>query len=772
MVLVFRKIAVILLRSKHYKQEETMSQVKQTVIQDEDTALIQRAYRNLLKSMPTPLEAEDKQNIRSAFELAAKAHQQQRRKSGEPYILHPIEVARICVEEIGLGPTAVVCALLHDVVEDTDVSLKEIHSQFGDRVALIVDGLTKLDSLHDSESPQAENLTKVLRTMLSDVRVVLIKMADRLHNLRTIKSMAQHKQLKIAAETSTIYAPLAHRLGLYKIKSEFQDICLKITHAEEYHDIAEKLSQTRRAREQYIEEFKRPLLAALKEQLGIDVRIIGRPKSIYSIWNKIRTKQVAFEDIYDLFAIRIIVDVPTEREKTICWQVYAIVTDFYKPIPERLKDWITNPKANGYESLHTSVVGPQGRYVEVQIRSERMDEIAERGFAAHWKYKGVRGVGSNVNVFETWLNQVRETLENVGSGNPVEFLADFQSNLFSEEVHVFTPKGEMKILPDGATALDFAFSIHSDVGCTCRAVKVNNRVERINYKLKNGDQIRVITDKNQHPSEDWLQYVITARAKNRIRTALKEEKRQLASLGRETLERKLQNLHKVPVEENADMLAKWFGFPNRLEFLSAIALQQVDLSGLKSFRPDGARLVEIEGEKAPVSGDGEPKPADSTQPAKPLKQPGKADVFINGEPGSYYAYSFATCCNPLQGDPIFAYIGAKEGVKIHRTTCPNAPFLLANYEYRVLKAEWGATVKADFVATVLVTGIDAGPGVIQQLTDRISSLGINIRSFSITGEGGYFEGRISLVVSNTDQLNQAIMALKQFKFVASVSRME
>lgn len=740
--------------------------------QDEDTALIQRAYRNLLKAMPSPLNAEDKQNIRAAFELAAKAHQQQRRKSGEPYILHPIEVARICVREIGLGPTAVICALLHDVVEDTDVSLKEIHAQFGDRVALIVDGLTKLDGLHDSESPQAENLTKVLRTMLSDVRVVLIKMADRLHNLRTIKSMAQHKQLKIAAETSTIYAPLAHRLGLYKIKSEFQDICLKITHPQEYHEIADKLAQTRRAREQYIEEFKRPLLAALKEQLGINVRIIGRPKSIYSIWNKIRTKQVDFEDIYDLFAIRIIVDVPMEREKTYCWQVYAIVTDFYKPIPERLKDWITNPKANGYESLHTSVVGPQGRYVEVQIRSERMDDIAERGFAAHWKYKGVRGVGSNVNVFETWLNQVRETLENVGSGSAVEFLNDFQSNLFSEEVHVFTPKGEMRILPEGATALDFAFSIHSDIGCTCRAVKVNNRVERINYKLHNGDQIQVITDKNQRASEDWLQYVITAKAKNRIRAALKEEKRQLAALGREILERKLQNLHKVPVEENADMLAKWFGFPNRLEFLSAIALQQVELSGLKSFRPDGTRLVEIEGEKAPGSNDIEPKPGDSPQTPKPLKQPGKADVFINGEPGTYYAYSFATCCNPVQGDPIFAYVGTKEGVKIHRTTCPNAPFLLANYEYRVLKAEWGATVKADFIATITVTGIDAGPGVIQQLTDRISSLGINIRSFSITGEGGYFEGRISLVVSNTDQLNQAITALKQFKFVANVSRME
>ncbi|MBK8922584.1 MAG: bifunctional (p)ppGpp synthetase/guanosine-3',5'-bis(diphosphate) 3'-pyrophosphohydrolase [Saprospirales bacterium] len=751
-----------------------MEQLTNPIIeQHDDTALIQRAYRNLLKCMPAPLDTEDRKNIRAAFELAAKAHQQQRRKSGEPYILHPIEVARICVEEIGLGPTAVISALLHDVVEDTDVTLKEIHGQFGDRVALIVDGLTKLDGLHDSESPQAENLTKVLRTMLSDVRVVLIKMADRLHNLRTIKSMAHHKQLKIAAETSTIYAPLAHRLGLYKIKTEFQDICLKITHPEEYHDIADKLAQTRRAREQYIEEFKRPLLKALQEQLGFEVTIIGRPKSIHSIWTKIRTKQVAFEDIYDLFAIRIILDVPAEREKIACWQVYAVVTDFYKPIPERLKDWITNPKANGYESLHTSVVGPQGRYVEVQIRSSRMDAIAERGFAAHWKYKGVRGVGNNANVFENWLNSVRETLENVGSGSPVEFLADFQSDLFSEEVHVFTPKGEMKILPEGATALDFAFSIHSDIGCTCRAVKVNNRVERINYKLHNGDQIRVITDRNQRPSEDWMQYVITSKAKNRIRSALKEEKRQLAALGREILERKLQNMHKCPVEENADMLARWFGFPNRLEFLSAIALEQVELSGLKSFRPDGLRLVEIEGEKAPPPGESEPKPGDAVQSAKPIKQAaGKADVFINGEPGSYYAYSFATCCNPVQGDPIFAYIGAKEGVKIHRTTCPNAAFLLANYEYRVLKAEWGATVKADFVATILVTGIDAGPGIIQQITDRISSLGINIRSFSISGEGGYFEGRISLVVSNTDQLNQAILALKQFKFVANVSRME
>lgn len=741
--------------------------------QEDDRPIIQRAYRNLLKSIKTPLNDEDRRNIRAAFELAAKAHQEQRRKSGEPYILHPIEVARICVEEIGLGPTAVVCALLHDVVEDTAVSLKDIHKQFGDRVALIVDGLTKLDGLHDSESPQAENLAKVLRTMLADVRVVLIKMADRLHNLRTIRSMAPHKQLKIAAETSMIYAPLAHRLGLYKIKSEFQDICLKITHPEEYHEIADKLAQTKRARQQYIEEFIRPITDALDE-FGIKARITGRPKSIFSIWNKIRTKHVAFEDIYDLFAIRIIADVPPEREKMTCWQIYSFVTDHYKPIPERLKDWVTNPKANGYESLHTTVVGLDGRYVEVQIRSERMDEIAERGFAAHWKYKGIRGVGQKANVFENWLNQVRETLEDSSAGGPVEFLADFRStNLFADEIHIFTPKGEMKVLPEGATALDFAFSIHSDVGCACQAAKVNNKLVPISTPLHNGDQVTILTHKNQKPSEDWLQFVITAKAKNRIRSALKDERRQLAADGREILERKLQNTFKVPVEENIDPLSKWFGYPNRLEFLSAVALQQVDLSAaFKRFRPDGQRLVEIEEEEKGIRQSDPTAPPTETSGSAQSRNASKAEIIINGESGNLFAYSFATCCHPVQGDPIFAFVTTKEGVKIHRTTCPNAPNMLANYEYRVLKADWGNIVKADFVADIVITGIDIGPGAIQRLTDRISNLGLNIRSFAISGEGGYFEGKVSLVVHNIDQLNHAMLSLKSFDWVSNVRRAE
>lgn len=728
---------------------------------EDDRKLISRAYRDLLHSLKTSLSPEDSRMIRAAFELAVEAHREQRRKSGEPYILHPIAVAQICVEEIGLGPTAVVCALLHDVVEDTDVTLKEIHDRFGERVAAIVDGLTKLDSLHDSESPQAENMTKVLRTMLTDVRVVLIKMADRLHNLRTIRSMAQHKQLKIAAETTYIYAPLAHRLGLYQFKNEFQDICLKITHPEEYQEIASKLQDSKRAREQYIQAFMSPLNQSLAD-IGFPTRIHGRPKSIYSIWNKIRTKHVAFEHIYDLFAIRIICDVPREREKIACWSVYSIVTDHYQPNPDRLKDWITSPKANGYESLHTTVIGPDGRYVEVQIRSERMDEIAERGFAAHWKYKGV----GSPDVFENWLNQVRETLENAGNGSAVEFLADFQSSLFAEELHVFTPKGEMKILPEGATALDFAFAIHTDVGSKCQAVKVNNRLVPISEKLKNGDQVEVITQKNQKPTEDWLKIVVTSKARTRIRAALKEEKRKQADYGREILERKL-SAFKVPVEGNVDMLARWFGYENQLEFLSAIHLDQVNLQLLKNFTTDGNRLIEKEQEKP------ETNTPPETLPKIPKRSHSKADVIINGEPGTMYSYTFANCCNPVQGDPIFAFLKGNQGAVIHRTQCPNATNLLANYAYRIMKADWGNVVRAEFVTELIITGVDTGVGVIQRITEKISKdLDINIRAFSISGQGGYFEGRVSIVVQNADQLNMAIRTLKEVPGVAAVTRVE
>lgn len=748
----------------------------ETLIQydEPERLMIQRAYRLLLKSIKTPITPEDSKNIRRAYEMAVDAHSQQRRKSGEPYILHPIEVARICAEEIGLGPTAVVAALLHDVVEDTDVTLDEIRVGFGVKIATIVDGLTKLDANEETESPQAENFKKILRTLVDDVRIVLIKMADRLHNMRTLGSMPHHKQLKIAAETEYIYAPLAHRLGLYNIRSEFLDLCLKITHREEYDDIANKLNETKSERSSYIHEFIKPLIESI-EDLDIPYRISGRPKSIYSIWNKIKSKHCAFEDIYDLFAVRIILNVPINKEKAMCWQVYSIVTSVHTPIPERLKDWITIPKSNGYESLHTTVIGPDGRYVEVQIRSDRMDEVAERGYAAHWKYKGVR---NQQDVFEAWLSSVREMVEKVNNDSSVDFIQDFKTtNLFTEEIYVYTPKGDLKILPKGATALDFAFNIHSDVGYHCQAVKVTNRLVPMGYKLQNGDQVTVVTNKNQRPGEDWLKWVVTSKARDRIRQSLREEQRQQAVFGKEALQRKLDHM-KVDFETSVDILSKYFNFKTRQDFYAAIYNDAIDLQDdIKVFKVEKGKLLLIEDEK-------ETKPAAKNQTETTTPNTGadrrilsKADLktklFINGEPADQYRYQFAECCKPVQGDDVFAYVTANNIINIHRTSCKNAENLMTFYGYRIHKAEWGASSNASFVAELLITGIDNGPGVIERLSNKISSqIGLDIRSFSIEGNEGYFEGRVKVVVANKDQLAQAMKALKGLDGVSNVTRVD
>jgi GTP diphosphokinase / guanosine-3',5'-bis(diphosphate) 3'-diphosphatase len=737
--------------------------------EESESLVIQRAYRLLLKSIKTPVTTEDSKNIRRAYEMAVDAHSQQRRKSGEPYILHPIEVARICAEEIGLGPTAVVAALLHDVVEDTDVTLGEIETQFGKKIATIVDGLTKLDANDNSESPQAENFKKILGTLVDDVRIVLIKMADRLHNMRTLGSMPHHKQLKIAAETEFIYAPLAHRLGLYNFRSEFLDLCLKITHREEYDDIADKLNETKRERNTYIDEFIKPLIIFL-EEIGVPYRISGRPKSIYSIWNKLKTKHCAFEDIFDLFAVRIIMDVPPEREKALCWQVYSIVTSVHTPIPERLKDWITIPKSNGYESLHTTVIGPDGRYVEVQIRSERMDEVAERGYAAHWKYKGVR---NQQDVFEAWLNSVREMVEKANNDNSIDFIQDFKTtNLFTEEIYVYTPKGDLKILPKGATALDFAFNIHSDVGYHCQAVKINNRLVPMGYKLQNGDQISVVTNKSQRPGEDWLKWVVTSKARDKIRMSLKEEQRQQAIFGKEALQRKLEHL-KVDFDTSVEILSKHFNFRARQEFYAAIANNTVDLQDdLKVFKVEKGKLALIEDEKEPPLSN-ESRNAQNAEKRAAAKPEMKANLLINGESANLYKYHLADCCKPVQGDDVFAYVSANNVMNIHRTGCNNAKNLMSLYGYRIHKAEWGSTANSSFVAELLITGIDNGPGVIERLSNKISSqIGLNIRSFSIEGNEGYFEGRVKVVVSNKDQLAQAIKALKGLEGVSNVIRVE
>ena len=726
---------------------------------------IRAEFDSLMIKLNPKLSGDDHTHLKRAYEMAVHGHRFQRRKSGEPYILHPIEVARIAFEEMGLGPTAIICAILHDVVEDTEYTLKDITKGFNPKVVRIVDGLTKLDGLYNVESLQAENFKKVLSTLVEDVRVILIKMCDRIHNLRTIGSMPRHKQLKIAAETSYIYIPLAHRLGLYKIKTEFQDLCLKINEPVVYSNLTQKISESATDRKEYIEAFIKPMTAKLDE-LHIPYRTQSRIKAISSIYNKIKTKKIPFNEIYDIFAVRIIIDTPTEKEKSFCWQVYSIITDVYNPIPERLKDWVTTPKGNGYESLHTTVIGPNGRFVEVQIRSERMDEIAEKGFAAHWKYKGIKNEHS---VYDRWLSNIREVLDTQHS-SALEFLNDFKRNLFAEEIYAFTPNGDMKILPKGATALDFAFDVHSDVGYHATAIKINNKLVPMGYKLQNGDQVNVTTNKSQKPSENWLKMVVTGKARSKIRSAMKEERRKKGELGKEALQRKLKNL-KVNFDDNIDMLVKHFGFISRADLYFALSNDHVRVVELKVFEVVDHNLIlrEVEKPAQQQQQQQQQQPNDDKKSKKLNKN--KSSILINGEPAEMYQYSLSNCCNPVQGDDIFGYLTATTGLKIHRTNCPNATHLMANYGYRILKSEWSNSVSSEFVVDLLVTGVDSGVGVIQALTNEISNkLGIDIRSFAIAGTEGVFEGRISIVVKNTNQLTVVLRAVEKVDGVSSATR--
>ena len=726
---------------------------------------IRAEFDSLMIKLNPKLSGDDLTHLKRAYEMAVHGHRFQRRKSGEPYILHPIEVARIAFEEMGLGPTAIICAILHDVVEDTEYTLEDITKGFNPKVVKIVDGLTKLDGLYNVESLQAENFKKVLSTLVEDVRVILIKMCDRIHNLRTIGSMPRHKQLKIAAETSYIYIPLAHRLGLYKIKTEFQDLCLKINEPDVYSNLTQKISESATDRKEYIEAFIKPMTAKLDE-LHIPYRTQSRIKAISSIYNKIKTKKIPFNEIYDIFAVRIIIDTPTEKEKSFCWQVYSIITDVYNPIPERLKDWVTTPKGNGYESLHTTVIGPNGRFVEVQIRSERMDEIAEKGFAAHWKYKGIKNEHS---VYDRWLSNIREVLDTQHS-SALEFLNDFKRNLFAEEIYAFTPNGDMKILPKGATALDFAFDVHSDVGYHATAIKINNKLVPMGYKLQNGDQVNVTTNKSQKPSENWLKMVVTGKARSKIRSAMKEERRKKGELGKEALQRKLKNL-KVNFDDNIDMLVKHFGFISRADLYFALSNDHVRVAELKAFEVVDHNLIlrEVERPAQQQQQQQQQQPSDDKKSKKLNKN--KSSILINGEPAEMYQYSLSNCCNPVQGDDIFGYLTATTGLKIHRTNCPNATHLMANYGYRILKSEWSNSVSSEFVVDLLVTGVDSGVGVIQALTNEISNkLGIDIRSFAIAGTEGVFEGRISIVVKNTNQLTVVLRAVEKVDGVSSATR--
>src|SRR3954469_12013361 len=559
---------------------------KYNLNEEQERKEILRHYRALLRALREKLKKGDKELVRRAFQIAAEAHKTMRRKSGEPYIMHPLAVAMICVEEIGLGIRSTICALLHDTVEDTDVTLEDIERDFGNEIARIVDGLTKISGIIDtSSSQQAENFKKILLTLTDDPRVILIKLADRLHNMRTLDYMKREKQLKIASETVWVYAPLAHRMGLYNIKTELEDLSMKYLEPQEYKDIARKLSETKRERTRYINEFIKPLKDKL-QKADFDFEIYGRPKSIHSIWNKIKKKGVDFEEVYDLFAIRVILNSPPEREKEDCWKVYSMVTDEYTPAPERLRDWLSNPKSNGYEALHTTVMGPQGKWVEVQIRTRRMNEIAEKGLAAHWKYKEDT---SDESRFDKWFQQIREVLNNQDTDS-VDFLQDFKTSFLAEEIYVYTPKGDVKMLPIGSTALNFAFAIHSAIGSKCIGAKVNHKLVPISHKLRSGDQVEIITSNKQRPTDDWLNLVVTAKAKSKIKDALKEEKRKIADDGKYIVQKKLENFGAAYNQHNIDELTNFYKLPSALDLYYQVAVRNLDLKEIKDFQLFGDRI--------------------------------------------------------------------------------------------------------------------------------------------------------------------------------------
>ncbi|MBI1221554.1 MAG: RelA/SpoT family protein [Bacteroidetes bacterium] len=712
---------------------------------------ILKRYRGLLRACRRTLEKGDKQKIRKAFDLALDAHKDMRRKSGEPYIYHPLAVAQICAEEIGLGTTSIVCALLHDTVEDTSVTLEDIRHGFGPKVAQIIDGLTKISGVFDqsTNSIQAENFRKMLLTLSEDVRVILIKLADRLHNMRTLDSLSKKNQMKIASETLYLYAPLAHRLGLYTIKTELEDLSIKYTEQERYFEIAQKLQDTKIQRNKYIRSFIEPIETELKS-LGFHYEIKGRPKSIYSILNKMKKQGITFEEVYDLFAIRIIIEVPYEEEKAACWSIYSIVTDFYYPNPDRLRDWISSPKSNGYESLHTTVMGPKGKWVEVQIRSERMNEIAEKGYAAHWKYKDAAGSASEHGL-EDWLARVREILENPDA-NAVDFLDDFKLNLFSDEVFVFTPKGELRKMPANATALDFAFDIHSDLGSKCIGAKVNNKLVPLSHNLSNGDQVEIITSKKQKVNDEWLSFVVTAKAKSKIKQLLKEDKREAAQIGKEWMERKFKQHNISFTTENLNILTNYFRFHTSLDLFYAISTEQFDKSKLDLDEVFHQAPHRREVQKH-VSGKGPVK-------TKVLS----SETVLFGEKMEEMDYGFARCCNAIPGDEIIGFITVGEGIKVHRTNCPNAIKLSSNYGYRIIKATWANTpLKSDkaFLAGIKVTGID-DVGIISKITDTISrELQVNMKSITVESNSGTFEGKISLFIHDTSHLDTLIQKIKQ-----------
>ena len=729
---------------------------------EEEKKAIAREYKELLRISYQTLTDSDKKLIRKAFDVSVEAHKDQRRKSGEAYIFHPIGVAKIVASDIGLGATSIAAALMHDVVEDTDVTLEDIKKKFNPKVAQLVEGLTKISQVKKEMniSMQAENFRKMLLTLNDDVRVILIKLADRLHNMQTMDAMPEYKQVKIASETLYIYAPLAHRLGLYNIKTKLEDLGLKYTEPDVFKDIVGKIKETKEEQDEYIKIISDILKKTLEEE-GVSYTIKGRPKSIYSIRRKMATQNVTFDEVYDKFALRIIYESNLHDEKFLAWKIYSIVTDHYRPSPSRLRDWISSPKSTGYEALHITVMGPKGRWVEIQVRSERMDEIAEKGYAAHYKYK--QGATEESGL-DTWLNLLKEALEN-SETNAVDFVEDFKMNLYAKEIFVFTPKGEIKSLPKGATSLDFAFSIHTEIGIKTRGTRVNGKLVPLNHELKSGDQIEIITSIHQKPTLNWLDYVTTSRAKNKIRNVLNDNIKKIAEDGKELLTRKLKHL-KISINDKVtNELLSFFKLKTSLDLFYRAGIGSIENQQLKDFAAQkNNALMNFFKNKIKRSPNGN---------LEEINQPtlnSNFDMLVFGIEQDKLDYKIAACCNPIPGDEVFGFITINEGIKVHKKDCPNAITLQSNYAYRIMLAKWIDSTQQEFKAILKITGMDS-MGLTNEITTVISSnMHVNIQNISLSVEAGIFKGQVAVIVQNNVILKKLIDKIKKIDGIEKVIR--
>jgi guanosine-3',5'-bis(diphosphate) 3'-pyrophosphohydrolase len=730
---------------------------------EEENKAIAKEYKELLKISYRILSKKDKKLIRSAFDVAVDAHKEQRRKSGEAYIFHPIAVAKIVASEVGLDATSIAAALLHDVIEDTRYTSTDIEQLFGETVARIVVGLTKISKMpyEGDVSLQAENFRKMLLTLNEDIRVIIIKIADRLHNMQTMDSMPSYKQVKIASETLYIYAPMAHRIGLYKIKTELEDLSLKYTEREVYDDILSKIKESKEEQDAYIKSFSKTIEDSLTIE-HLDYEIKGRPKSIYSIRRKIVSQNVTFDEVYDKFAVRIIYKSDLANEKFLAWKIYSIVTDHFRPNPVRLRDWISSPKSTGYEALHITVMGPKGKWVEVQIRSERMNEIAEKGFAAHYKYKN-KDKDNDEGGLDVWLNKLQDTLENQDI-SAVDFVEEFKLSLYAKEIFVFTPKGDLYSLPKGASALDFAFHIHTEVGMHTRGTKVNGKLVPLSHSLHSGDQVEIITSNNAKPSANWLDYISTSRARSKIKSSLKEERKEIATYGKEILRRKLKSLKINLDERTINQLVTFCKLKTSIDLYYRVGAGIIDNKQLKDFAASktNALVSFIKNKIRKPTNPDEVNKEEITE---------KFDQLVFGKEEQKLDYKIAICCNPIPGDEVFGFLTVTEGIKVHKKNCPNAVQLQGNYNYRVQKAKWIDSSQRDFKAELLITGIDA-LGLVNNVTKEVSNnLNIDMKSLHFDTNDGVFTGNIVVVVKNKNILDNLVQNIKKINGIDKVTRM-